>query len=294
MSQIICADVVEHLQVIHQQGLTFKAIVADPPYNIGKNFGTTQDTMPIDAYIEWTTQWVDLCLKVLANDGLLYIYGFPEVLARIAACYPLEQQRILAWHYTNKTTPYSTFWQRSYESILCLWRDKRPPLNIDAIREPYTETYLKCAGRERKNTKGRFGQKTTTYLANPKGALPRDVIKHPALAGGAGSVERHFVCKTCNNQFYPAKAMKHHKEHDILQHPTQKPMALTQKLLLSVLTPQDGGRVLVPFAGSGSECVTAKTLGFEFLGVELNPDYVNFANKWLESLEKVVDNQYQI
>jgi site-specific DNA-methyltransferase (adenine-specific) len=274
---IVCADVTTHLQELKSQGCTFKVIMADPPYNMGKNFGTAQDALPLDDYLSWTSHWIDLCLSVLADDGLLYIYGLPEVLARIAARYPLEQQRLLAWHYTNKTKPYSTFWKRSYESILCLWRNKRPPLNIDAIREPYTETYLKCVGRERKNTKGRFGQKTTTYLANPKGALPRDVIKHPALAGGAGSVVRHFVCKTCDNRFYPAKEMKRHKEHDILQHPTQKPMALTQKLLLSVLTPQDQGWVLVPFAGSGSECVVAQGLGLDFLGIELNPDYVAYA-----------------
>jgi site-specific DNA-methyltransferase (adenine-specific) len=58
-------------------------------------------------------------------------------------------------------------------------------------------------------------------------------------------------------------------------------MALTQKLLLSVLTPQDQGQVLVPFAGSGSECVVAQGLGLDFLGIELNPDYVAYAKQWL-------------
>lgn len=41
----------------------------------------------------------------------------------------------------------------SYESILCLWKTNRPSLEIDQIREPYTEAYLKCAGKVRASTK---------------------------------------------------------------------------------------------------------------------------------------------
>ena len=59
-------------------------------------------------------------------------------------------------------------------------------MKIDQIREPYTDSYLKCGGKERKNTKGRFGDKTTIYNVNEGGALPRDVIKIPALAGTLG------------------------------------------------------------------------------------------------------------
>lgn len=47
--------------------------------------------------------------------------------------------------------------------------------------------------------------------------------------------------------------------------------------------PRENGSVLVPFVGSGSECVVAKELGLSYLGFELNPDYVKLAEKWLES-----------
>ena len=167
---------------------------------------------------------------------------------------------------------------------MCLWKKSKPHLEIDQIREPYTDTYLKCAGKERKNTKGRFGRRTTLYKVNVKGALPRDVLKIPALAGGAGRCERYFLCKTCNNTLYPSKELKKHDGHVIVQHPTQKPMLLTKKLILSRIC-GNNGRVLIPFAGSGSECVVAKTLGIDFFGIEINPDYVEYANKWLEMVE---------
>jgi len=106
------------------------------------------------------------------------------------------------------------------------------------------------------------------------------VIKIPALAGGAGKIERHFMCKTCDNSFYNANELKNHKNHDIIQHPTQKPIQLTEKLINSIIK-NGNGKILVPFAGSGSECVTAKKLGANFLGIEINPEYVDYANKWL-------------
>lgn len=282
-SKIVCGDVIKTLKEL-DKSIKFDVIIIDPPYNIGKDFGINKDTLNIKDYISWTKEWLDLCFNFLSNNGLIYVYGLPEILARIAVEYPIEKQRILAWHYTNKTTPSSSFWQRSYESILCLWKNERPALEIDQIREPYTDAYLKCAGKERKNTKGRFGNKTTTYNVNESGALPRDVIKIPALAGGSGRNERHFMCKTCNKELYSNKYIKDHQLHDILQHPTQKPKELTRKLILSRIN-GNNGRTLIPFAGSGSECVTAKELGVEFFGIELNPEYVEYANKWLNMVK---------
>jgi site-specific DNA-methyltransferase (adenine-specific) len=127
------------------------------------------------------------------------------------------------------------------------------------VREPYTDGFLNgAAGKERKATKGRFskGDKTTTYEAHVNGALPRDVIKIPALAGGAGMNER-------------------------VDHPTQKPLALCDKLIRSCRQPATEGYVLVPFAGSGSECVAAKKNGIPFIGIELNPVYVKLCEQRL-------------
>ena len=42
--------------------------------------------------------------------------------------------------------------------------------------------------------------------------------------------------------------------------------------------------MVIPFAGSGSECVAAKTLGINFIGYEINPKYIDLCNERLESL----------
>ncbi|MCY4403234.1 MAG: site-specific DNA-methyltransferase [Candidatus Poribacteria bacterium] len=283
---VIVEDTTKVLPKLIEEGQQFDVIIADPPYNIGKDFGNETDVMPIDDYVQWVETWIKDCLQLLTDDGLLYLYGFPEIVARISVRFPIHEQRWLVWHYTNKTVPSLKFWQRSHETILCLWKPSMPrtDLEIDQIREPYTKSFLKnAAGKVRKDTPSRYGSqgKTTIYNAHKNGALPRDVIKIPALAGGAGRSERWFLCKTCGSQIYPPVDLSEHREHDILKHPTQKPMELTRRLILSRINGREG-KVLIPFAGSGSECVVAQALEVDYLGIEINPEFADFALKWLE------------
>ena len=43
----------------------------------------------------------------------------------------------------------------------------------------------------------------------------------------------------------------------------------------------ENNMLVVPFAGSGSECVAAKKLGVNFIGYEINPEYVQLCNERL-------------
>ena len=52
-----------------------------------------------------------------------------------------------------------------------------------------------------------------------------------------------------------------------VNHPTQKPLTLCDKLIRSCRQSPTNGYVLVPFAGSGSECLAAKNLGLPFIGI---------------------------
>ena len=81
----------------------------------------------------------------------------------------------------------------------------------------------------------------------------------------------------------PNRRYKQHEaltNHTIIKHPTQKPMELTKKLILSNIN--GSGNVLIPFSGSGSDCVVAKSLGVPFLGIDINPIYVDFGKSWLK------------
>ena len=60
-------------------------------------------------------------------------------------------------------------------------------------------------------------------------------------------------------------------------HPTVKPIKLMQ-YLCSLITPP-GGTVLDPFMGSGSTGCAAKASQFEFIGIEMEPEYFEIAQK---------------
>jgi len=63
------------------------------------------------------------------------------------------------------------------------------------------------------------------------------------------------------------------------KHPTQKPVRLLRRML--ELSARPGDVLLVPFAGSGSDCVAARELGIHFLAFETDRDFVRLANQRL-------------
>ena len=76
--------------------------------------------------------------------------------------------------------------------------------------------------------------------------------------------------------FYCAKASKRDRGEGNY-HPTVKPTDLMRYLCRLVTPP--GGLVLDPFAGSGSTLKAAELEGFNAIGIELDPEYVEIARR---------------
>jgi len=76
-------------------------------------------------------------------------------------------------------------------------------------------------------------------------------------------------------------------------HPTVKPLSLT-KYLATLIKPPAGGRLLVPFSGSGSEMIGALQAGWEYVeGVELTEEYIPIAEArikhWIDKIDKQME-----
>jgi len=67
------------------------------------------------------------------------------------------------------------------------------------------------------------------------------------------------------------------------KHPTQKPVALVERLILA--TTAEGDLVLDPFLGSGTSGVVATRLNRKFVGIEVNEEYLDIALKRMEGLD---------
>ncbi len=66
-------------------------------------------------------------------------------------------------------------------------------------------------------------------------------------------------------------------ERAIAKHPSLKPQAFLRQVVRAIL-PLGEGTILDPFAGSGSTLAAAEAVGYQSIGVELDPDYVELAH----------------
>jgi DNA modification methylase len=56
-------------------------------------------------------------------------------------------------------------------------------------------------------------------------------------------------------------------------------------MLILAFAPK-GGIILDPFAGSGTTCLVAQSMGFDFIGFDIMKDYVELANNRLRTEQK--------
>jgi DNA modification methylase len=90
--------------------------------------------------------------------------------------------------------------------------------------------------------------------------------------------------------FYCAKASKADRGEN--HHPTVKPTDL-MRYLCRLVTPPNG-TVLDPFMGSGSTGKAAILEGFQFIGIDMTPEYVDIARARIEHAVKLKPNKLDL
>jgi len=100
-----------------------------------------------------------------------------------------------------------------------------------------------------------------------------------ALAKGSGRVTNEAL-----NRGRPPRSFidiprenSRSKERQFGKHPAMKPLRLCERLVKVHSNP--GDTVLVPFAGSGSEVLSAVKLGRKAIGMENEPTYIDLMRK---------------
>ncbi len=250
MSQeIILVDCVKGMRGLDDG--EFNLIIADPPYNLDKDFGTWKESEHRVEWKDWTKEWLSEALRVLSDRGNIFVYGIHHHQCWVQ-CMMYEvgfvYRRQIIWHYENGFAGYG---KRSlnacYESLL--WFSKTGEYIYHPIREPY---------KSQERLKHKITKNGKVWTPHPEGRMAGDVWSFPTLAG------RRF-------------------RDEKVDHPTQKPLSISKRIVRHFSNP--GDTVLIPFAGSGSECVAAAMEGRGYLGFELNPTYIQLAEKRIAALE---------
>jgi len=165
--------------------------------------------------------------------------------------------------------------------------------------EEVTELFPKTGSG---NNKGVYSYAGNEYDNKDTSMFNGDKPQSPSNYNDEGSAARFFYCaKTSKKdrneglENLPDKEWKHEgaavperANRPFIpsknNHPTVKPTEL-MRYLVKLVTPPNG-TVLDPFMGSGSTGKAAKLEGFDFIGIELDPEYIEIAKARIEAVQK--------
>ena len=229
----------------------FNLIIADPPYNLDKDFGPWKEKERRHDWKEWTRQWLREAHRLLSDERNIFVYGIHRHQCWVQCMMfdlGFSYRRQIVWHYENGFSGYGAkSLNACYELIL--WFSKTDNYIYHTIREPY---------KSQDRLKYKIKKNGRVWTPNPEGRIAGDVWSFPTLAG------RRF-------------------RDEKVAHPTQKPLSISRRIVRHFSN--SGDVVLVPFAGSGTECVAAKIEGRSWIAFELNGQYIDLAKERLTSID---------
>ena len=224
-------------------------IVADPPYNLTKRFGSrTFSKKHTDEYEDYTRQWLSIVAPLLKDDGTIYVccdWESSLIIGRVLSEFFTVRNRI-TWQ-REKGRGAKANWKNGMEDIWFATKSDKYTFNLDKVRI-----------RRKVIAPYRVDGKPKDWTNSENGRY-RD---------------------TCPSNFWDDITIPFWSMPENTAHPTQKPEKLLAKLILA--SSQPGDMVFDPFLGSGSTSVTAKKLDRHFLGIEADPQYCVWVQQRLE------------
>ena len=118
---------------------TIDVIIADPPYNLNKDYGNDSDTKSFVGYINFTKEWTAEAKRVLKPTGTVYVFmgfRFISYLYQILEqeCY-LNFNNWICWFYTQGIGKKKGFSPR-HDDILMFTKTEKFTFNLDDVRVP--------------------------------------------------------------------------------------------------------------------------------------------------------------
>ena len=293
-------------------------IIADPPYfEVKGAFDFVWKDMK--EYLLDVEKWAKECKRLIADNGTLFWYGDRKNIAyaQVILDEYFEFQNHIYWQKAEKCQmelfdTLRSFYCRGYERIL-MYSTKEDVLNltgcITMIRDYVREEILKAKGKivlkqvnEALGTATNGGgvasaclslDKTEPAMITEEMYLKLQNWVRPFLSKSYQELRIEYEYKRAeleaqrrpfNNFLKLSDHWKFTNDGSVndLDHPTVKPEEMTRAMILTCSRPND--LVLVPFAGSGTECAMAVKEGRKTIGFEITEKHAKMSNDRVQNI----------
>ena len=286
-------DVLEGLKMIPDKSQDL--IIVDPPYYKAINEKWDNQWKTEDDYLEWCKLWFDECLRTLKDTGSFYCYGNFDILSK---------QKVLIFDHVLNFRQNITL-SKGLKAIAGRTSDKLrmfPPASEYLVfytkqTDDYVKDYFKNLLKKHNKKASDFNRWMwkKKYVNNKS-----NIASHLFGNNNQVKVPSKKLLK-CVNEFFGGIDFERFTfnlptgQTDVWDftpdkvrygHPTQKPQNICQRIIKASSNENDN--ILIPFAGSGSECVACDTL---------KRKYIAFGNdnaNWLISQKRVEENKKEL
>ncbi|MFO7890219.1 MAG: site-specific DNA-methyltransferase [bacterium] len=216
---------------------------ADPPFNLQKKYNSYKDSLEFKEYLNWCEKWINEMVRVTKPTGSIFVHNIPRWLTYFANFLNkiVNFKHWISWD--APTAPMGKSLQPAHYGILFYAKNSNKNKYYE-IRYPHKRC-RKCAHL----LKDYGGKKGTLH---PFGPLVSDVW-----------TDIHRI--------------RHNKYRD--NHPCQLPIHLLERIIL--MSSDENDIILDPFIGTGTTAVAAKRLGRNYIGFDIDENYVNITKNKL-------------
>jgi DNA modification methylase len=205
-------DALELLKKIDDECIDL--IIADPPYNLGKNYGNNHDLKGFDEYLAFSKSWLTEANRILKKTGTLYVFMGVRFISYLYDILDRELKMFfnswVCWHYTQGMGKKKGFSPR-HDDILVFNKSPRFVFNLDDVRVP--QKYYRSRNNMRGANPGDVWIFSHVHYCNenrqdhptqkPEGLIERMVLAssnegHQVLDPFSGSGTTLRVCQQLN------------------------------------------------------------------------------------------------
>ncbi len=139
MSEISIVNADSLLQLKEYKDESVDLIIADPPYNLKKDYGANTDDFTHDEYLIFSRNWLGEARRILKKTGSIYVFMGVRYISYV---YHIMEKELglnfagwITWHYTQGLGKTKGFSPR-HDDILYFTKTDKHKFNLDSIRVP--------------------------------------------------------------------------------------------------------------------------------------------------------------